>query len=61
MSERVRLAEFQEELAKQIEHQNNLETEFRAAVSNGELADFYVVFFSPCMTLKLSKCAVQSV
>ncbi|EGA70292.1 diguanylate cyclase/phosphodiesterase with PAS/PAC sensor(s) [Vibrio sinaloensis DSM 21326] len=44
LSERVRLAEFQEELAKQIEHQNNLETEFRAAVSNGELADFYVVF-----------------
>lgn len=45
LSERVRLAEFQEELAKQIEHQNNLEMEFRAALSAGDLEkDFHVAF-----------------
>ncbi|RTZ16582.1 GGDEF domain-containing protein [Vibrio aquaticus] len=45
LSERVRLAEFQEELARQIEHQNNLETEFRAALSRDKLdQDFYVLF-----------------
>ncbi|MFM2590317.1 EAL domain-containing protein [Vibrio sp. TBV020] len=45
LTERVRLAEFQEELARQIEHQNNLETEFRAALSKESLeGDFYVLF-----------------
>ncbi|NOI80662.1 GGDEF domain-containing protein [Vibrio tubiashii] len=45
LTERVRLAEFQEELAKQIEHQNHLEMEFRAALNKGQLEqDFHVVF-----------------
>ncbi|TFH93517.1 bifunctional diguanylate cyclase/phosphodiesterase [Vibrio ouci] len=45
LTERVRLAEFQEELARQIEHQNNLETEFRAALNKDRLEeDFYVLF-----------------
>ncbi|MGF1720525.1 bifunctional diguanylate cyclase/phosphodiesterase [Vibrio kyushuensis] len=47
LSERVRLAEFQEDLAKQIEHQNNLETEFRAAVSQDNLDDSFYVLFQP--------------
>ncbi|MEZ9229927.1 EAL domain-containing protein [Vibrio amylolyticus] len=47
LSERVRLAEFQEDLARQIEHQNNLETEFRAAVSQADLNDSFFVVFQP--------------
>lgn len=47
LSDRVRLAEFQEELAKQIEHQNNLETEFRSAVTQGTLEDHFYLLFQP--------------
>ncbi|OEF10458.1 bifunctional diguanylate cyclase/phosphodiesterase [Vibrio genomosp. F10] len=47
LSERVRLAEFQEGLAKQIEHQNNLENAFRAAVSQGDLDESFYVVFQP--------------
>ncbi|WGW01585.1 bifunctional diguanylate cyclase/phosphodiesterase [Vibrio sp. YMD68] len=47
LSERVRLAEFQEDLARQIEHQNNLENEFRAAVSQGDLNESFYVVFQP--------------
>ena len=47
LTERVRLAEFQEELARQIEHQNNLETEFRAALNKPTLDDDFYVLFQP--------------
>ncbi|WP_281182246.1 EAL domain-containing protein [Vibrio sonorensis] len=57
LSERVRLAEFQEDLAKQIEHQNNLETEFRAAVSKTDLQDDFFVVFQPIHDSETEKIA----
>jgi EAL domain-containing protein (putative c-di-GMP-specific phosphodiesterase class I)/GGDEF domain-containing protein len=47
LSERVRLAEFQEALARQIEHQNNLETEFRAAIAQDKLDEHFFIVFQP--------------
>ncbi len=47
LSDRVRLAEFQEDLAKQIEHQNNLETEFRSAIAQANLTESFHVVFQP--------------
>lgn len=46
-AERIRLAEFQEDLAKQIEHQNNLETEFRFAIKADKLDEHFYTTFQP--------------
>ncbi|MDN3613670.1 EAL domain-containing protein [Vibrio gallaecicus] len=43
-AERIRLAEFQEDLAKQIEHQNNLEMEFRSAINDDFNKHFHTTF-----------------
>ncbi|NOH95204.1 bifunctional diguanylate cyclase/phosphodiesterase [Vibrio sp. 99-70-13A1] len=52
-AERIRLAEFQEDLAKQIEHQNNLEMEFRSAI-NDDLDKHFHTTFQPIHCSKTS-------
>ncbi|NVC61815.1 GGDEF domain-containing protein [Vibrio sp. 05-20-BW147] len=47
LSQRVRLAEFHEDMAKQIEHQNTLETEFRSALHQDELAASFMTLLQP--------------
>ncbi|WP_394247242.1 EAL domain-containing protein [Vibrio profundi] len=47
LAERVRLAEFQEDLARQIEHQNNLENEFRFAINTDVLDKQFYTTFQP--------------
>ncbi|MGF1753477.1 bifunctional diguanylate cyclase/phosphodiesterase [Vibrio makurazakiensis] len=46
-AERIRLAEFQEDLARQIEHQNNLEMEFRSAINADNLDEHFYTTFQP--------------
>ncbi|MGD8170213.1 EAL domain-containing protein [Vibrio sp. TRT 21S02] len=47
LADRVRLAEFREDLARQIEHQNTLETEFRAAIAQPVLDGSFETLFQP--------------
>ncbi|ELP5728586.1 GGDEF domain-containing protein [Vibrio vulnificus] len=47
LSQRVRLAEFHEEMAKQIEHQNTLETEFRSALNQADLSNSFMTLLQP--------------